>query len=434
MDLLSKLLKPGITERKMVNIPFIVESLPQSFENLQILIEKLINVKETTVDDGRTYSIIACLRLLRINIETLVYWRKESETLNSLAMRTVHGHVNWENENNFILKLKKFLFSFIFPEEENEVSKTEDFKSFDEIKNQTFFEKTNNDEITELIQDEKIDKLSPKNVKREQTSFQKQEIKQDNEEEGYIVVPPKNQVKIKIDQNTILKNEISTVVAKGFTIFFNSHEDQQDFILESIKEINKSFKLSLLEKVLQNMLEYNTEFETFWIKNMIFNDFTKIFFTKIIIFLKTNTLYCIKEKRYEKKDIVNLFCKVLLLWQTIIFSKLEPKDFDKKKESTNLLIFYTQLMFDSFIEIIQTSITVFEKDYQVLEDFLEKSMIGTLFFPLIQLYLKMLWKTLSTSFHKSLIIKLPSECKVMIYFWKNSHVIISIPVEFLIIF
>lgn len=379
----------GVSSLKMemLNIYYLVEATPNTFDNLILLIEKLIKIKESPKDEARIYSILAVLRLLKLNIETLTLWKRKDESKNSLAMRTVHGKVTWEGENNFFQKVKDYLTNLL--EEEGKSLKEE---KKEEIKEQK-------EEILEVKREDNEEKITLKN-KKETTKEQpliKEDIKHDFEDDDFIIISNNN-----LPDTNLISIEISSIFAIGFSLFY-SDEDQKSFILDALKNITNPLKYKILKQIIERTLKDQNYFESFWIKEFLFNKKSLVFIEKVIGFLKNYTSFNLVLDKLKISDthimILNLL-RILLKWQNNLFSKIQLKNIQDSIEG-EFLLNYSKILLSSYTEILNEALSIKDQDPKHIDLVLGDSLGGYLVFPLIQSLIQITWnKDFSTNVSK----------------------------------
>lgn len=371
----------GVSNLKleMLNIHFLVEATPTTFENLILLIEKLVKVKESPKDEARIYSILAALRLLKLNIESLTMWKRKDESTNSLAMRTVHGKVNWEGDNNFFVRVKDYLKSLL---EEQEVKK--DIKEEEkEEKKEEILEVKKEDEEKILL---KV--MSKKETTKEQPLVKSEDMKQDFEDDDFVVISNNT-----LNENNLISIEISSILAIGFSLFY-SEEDQKIFILDVLKNITHPFKYKILKNIIERTLKDQNYFDAFWIKGFEKNGKNLSFIEKIISFLKNYTSFNLvldKLKVTETNTMILNLLRILLKWQNHLVSNIKFSDFINQKEQGAFLLGYSKILFENFVEILNESLSLKDQDLKHIDNVLHDSIGGFLVFPLIQSYIQMSW-------------------------------------------
>ncbi len=400
-----------------VNISFCVEALPQTFEVLRSLLDRLLSAdvgNDNNANYARMYSAVAVLRLLRINIESLSLWKKDQEQLSSLTGRISQSTTRTVS-NDFLVELKEYFFQILRNQQPEEV-------------------KTENIEV-DSASESTVPRTSPR--KSQQKNNQKggsvqnptdpDELQYEiSHADCFVVItkipspsPRPVQYYLNERESEIIVSEMASIICTGFTLFFASHVMQKDFIIDAIRTYQpRSLKSMILYKVLQKMTDDSILFDSFMIQGIGSNESPLPFLNCIITFLKKNTQDKLRQPEANMGliDGINLyFQRLLLMWLNHLV-KVISGVYVRSKASTlptislssgtgKILLEYGSGVLEASAEILSAAcseLTELEPQKenqeawmmtkQRIEQTLHDSLFGRQAFPLLEAFIKFMWR------------------------------------------
>lgn len=406
-----------LSKASSVNISYVVEAIPTTFNKLVSILEILLSVGVGSAKTAQTqeqkdsytyfrvYSITACLRILRINIEILSLWRREHETLADFENRLTKNN----EDNGFILSLKSFLLKVL--EDPTDVTPTPSPLTRPTRSQRKKESKKPEEDNIETIGS--VDDSGPSSLRQRGGSGKK------NEDEAITNISDISDEFVVIKRTASISDlhspypipesevreicmEVASTVCAGFTLFYPSHEEQVDFFLQSLRSVHLPLRRTILHHLLNKILEDSYLFDSFVVKGLSTKLSSVDFIMSLVSFCFEATSTKIQNLAVDTAqtdthvdEICQLCLKLALLWQNHLIVTVNTGGRDSG-DHLQTVVHYTSQLVALCEKMITTTSAILpnvthEANNGMIETALKESFVGWLLMPLVQGFIWLLW-------------------------------------------